>query len=141
MNSLSPNFTLDELTRTSTGEDNTPTTAALIALCALCWNCLQPLREYIGDPIRVTSGYRSLAVNQAVKGSKRSQHVKGEAVDFKVDGMNAAKLRDAIIASGIVFDQLIWYAPSRGGHVHLSFSMSGKQRGQVLHAPAGGGYK
>lgn len=141
MTRISPNFTLDELARTSTGEDNTPTTSALVALCALTWNVLQPLRAHIGDPIRITSGYRSLAVNIAVGGSKSSQHVKGEAADIKVDGMNAAKLRDAIIKSGVKFDQLIWYAPSRGGHVHVSYSMGGKQRGQVLHAPDGGGYR
>ncbi|HET6497248.1 MAG TPA: D-Ala-D-Ala carboxypeptidase family metallohydrolase, partial [Thermoleophilia bacterium] len=109
-------------------------------LCARAWTVLEPIREAVARPVRVTSGYRSPAVNAAVGGSSRSQHSKGEAADIKVDGMAAPELRNAIVAAGVPFDQLIWYAPERGGHVHVSYAIGRTQRGQVIYAPAGGGY-
>lgn len=135
-------FTWKELTTTSTGLPNTPDTAARNNLRRLCTEVLDPLRRHLGRPIRVTSGYRTTAVNRAVGGSSTSAHVQGEAADIKVDGLGSFDLLKAILASGIDFDQVIAYAPSRGGHVHLGIKAgaAAKHRRQVLLAPAGGGY-
>ena len=137
-------FTLAELSVSAAakrlGLDNTPTSDAERALEFLTVYVLDPLRAALGSRVRVTSGYRSPAVNEAVDGSATSQHMKGEAVDLVVDGVASERVAALIVRSGIPFDQLIWYAPERGGHVHVSLSATRANRGQVLHAPAGGGY-
>jgi len=82
-------FSWAELTVSSAakrlGLDNTPTPEAQQAMQHLVVNVLDPLRTALGRPVRITSGYRAPAVNQAVKGSPTSQHMKGEAVDMKAD--------------------------------------------------------
>ena len=131
-------FSWAELTTTRTGLPNDPTPEAKAALVRLCREILDPLRRAVG-PIRVTSGYRSAEVNLAVRGSKTSSHRDGEAGDIKADRATSVALALAAIRLGLPFDQLILYAPSRGGHVHISYC-DGNNRGQVLYAPAGGGY-
>ena len=122
------------------GLDNTPTPEAQQAMQHLVANVLDPLRTRLGRPVRITSGYRAPAVNQAIKGAPSSQHMRGEAVDMKADGLTAEALATAVVQLGLPFDQLIWYAPERGGHVHVSFTEKRANRRQTLHAPAGGGY-
>jgi zinc D-Ala-D-Ala carboxypeptidase len=122
------------------GLDNTPPPAAQVAMQRLVAVLLDPLRERLGRPIVVTSGYRSAAVNRAVSGSPTSQHMSGEAVDIKVAGMSAQELANAVVRSGLPFDQVIWYAPERGGHVHVSYTEKRANRREVLHAPVAGGY-
>ena len=123
------------------GLDNTPTEQAKVNLAALVGNVLDPLRAMLGRPIRVTSGFRSPAVNEAVHGSSTSQHMIGEAADIKADGLDATLLLTAIVRSGLPFDQAIGYDPERGGHVHLSFTTRRANRREVLWAPASGGYR
>lgn len=136
-------FTWDQLTVTNTGQPNPLTDEGRANLRKLVEFVLDPLREAIDRPIRVTSAWRSSAVNDAIHGSaNKSQHMKGEAADIFGEGMTSRELAQAVIDAGIPFDQLIWYAPSRGGHVHISFNTSPRgQRYQVLHAPDGGGYR
>ena len=72
-------------------------------------NLVQPMRDYLG-PIRITSGYRSPALNRAIGGSSKSQHCKGEALDlqFWKDGKMCNKeVYDWIVESGLNFDQMI----------------------------------
>lgn len=80
------NFTIEELTASTTaaarGINNTPTPEILENLKQLVDNVLDPLRNAYGKPIRVNSGYRSPDLNRAVKGSRTSQHVKGQAADI-----------------------------------------------------------
>ena len=122
------------------GLDNTPTPEAQAAMRALVADVLDPLRERLGRPIRVHSGYRAPAVNRAIDGAATSQHMRGEAVDIHVDGMPAEALATFILRSGLPVDQVIWYAPERGGHVHVSYTRARPNRRQAMHAPAGGGY-
>lgn len=122
------------------GRDNTPPPEARRAMALLVARVLDPLRAGLGRPVRVTSGYRSPAVNQAVHGSPTSQHILGEAADIEVPGMRAEEVATAIVRLGLPVDQVIWYAPERGGHVHVSHTDARPNRGQTLHAPASGGY-
>ena len=122
------------------GLDNTPTEEARRAMRVVVSYVLDPLRAKFGSRLRVTSGYRSPAVNRAVGGSERSQHLIGEAVDLVVEGLSAQQLVAEIVRMGLPFDQLIAYAPERGGHVHVSLTTRRRNRGKVLFAPAGGGY-
>lgn len=120
--------------------DNTPPEDAQHRLVDLVANVLDPLRFALKRPIRVTSGYRSPAVNEAVGGAKTSMHKGGEAADIKVKGMTAEELAEMVVELGLPFDKFVWYAPERGGHLHISFTKRRPPRGQMLHAPAGGGY-
>lgn len=83
---LTENFTLDEMTASVTaaclGIDNTPRTEEIERLRELCVKILQPLRDRLGSPLRVTSGYRCVTLNRAVGGVKNSQHINGEAADL-----------------------------------------------------------
>ena len=141
---LGAHFTLRELTVSSKasalGLDNAPPPEAVRRLGLLVERVLDPLRSALGRPVRVTSGYRSPAVNAAIGGSRTSQHMTGEAADIKVEGVSAPDLAAAIVRLGLPVDQVIWYAPERGGHVHVSHRADGRQRGEVLEAPVGGGY-
>ena len=79
-------FTIAELCRSNTadrlGINNRCRQEHVTALTALVDNVLDPLREWYGKPITVNSGYRCPELNVAVKGSKTSQHMKGEAADI-----------------------------------------------------------
>lgn len=125
-------FSLGEFTVTSTGLVNVPAPQAIANLRALVSNVLDPLREDIGAPIRITSGYRSPEVNAAIGGSDTSDHMYGRSADFKADGWTASQLADRIEALGLPFDQLITYSAARGGHLHVSYRASGN-RGQRWH--------
>lgn len=81
---LSNDFNLKEFVRTSTGFDNIPGPEEIANLQNVVVRTLQPLRNFLRIPITVTSGYRSLLVNRAVGSNDSSQHIKGEAVDFRV---------------------------------------------------------
>ena len=88
MTQLTKNFSLAELTKSQTasrrGLDNTPTPQVEKNLKNLAETILQPLREKLGKPIVINSGYRSPAVNAAVGGSATSAHRFGHAVDLVV---------------------------------------------------------
>ena len=97
MMKLSKNFSLIEFTESNTairnGIDNNPTAEHIHNLVDLCENVLQPLRDRIGSSIRVTSGYRSEALNTAIGGSKTSDHSHGRAADIKlvINGVNISE--------------------------------------------------
>lgn len=99
MSKLTTNFTLVELTRSTTaqrlGLDNTPPAAVQWQLAKTA-TMLQRIRDAIGRPVTVTSAYRSLAVNKAVGGRTSSDHVMGMAADIVVPGMSAHALAKAI---------------------------------------------
>ncbi|MBY0475401.1 MAG: DUF882 domain-containing protein [Nitrosomonas sp.] len=107
---LTPHFTLNELIRSSTASelsiDNTPPQSVLSNLLLLCTHILEPVREHFGRPVRINSGYRSLALNTAIHGSKTSQHMSGQAVDFEIDGIANYDLA-VWISENLSFDQLI----------------------------------
>lgn len=145
MGDLGRYFDLSEFTRSSAARryqlENDPPPQVVVALRALVERVLDPLREEEG-PIRITSGYRAPAVNIAIGGSRTSQHVKGEAADLKaVHDHDAERVACLIVALGLPFDQLIWYEPEVGGHVHVSHRRDGPNRGQVLRCYKEGGKK
>ena len=59
-------------------------------------NELEYIREHFGKPVIISSGYRSPELNKLVKGSKNSQHCKGEAADFTVKGVSVQEVFDWI---------------------------------------------
>lgn len=135
-------FTLDEFTRSPTaramGIDNTPPPDAVQRLTLLVVNVLDPLRDALGKPITVTSGYRSPMLNVRAGGASSSQHVLGEAADIECAGLATAELARRVLKLGLPFDQLIleFHDPEvpSSGWVHVSHRASGVQRGQSLRA-------
>lgn len=130
---LSKNFSLAELTFSETAErlslDNQPSAEAVAELKNLAVNILQPLRDAIGVPVIVNSGYRSPRVNQSIGGSANSQHCRGQAADIRVVGMDAQSVCEKIIELKLPFDQLIF----EGTWCHVSHNAKGNRR-QVLTA-------
>lgn len=138
MNSLALSrfFTLSELSVTSKPFDNTPPPAAIERLRVLAVSVLDPLREAVG-PIRVTSGYRSAAVNAAVGGSSTSQHRLGEAADIVAISVGRPVLWAEIVRRANVdlpVDQAIIYEGAPHVHVSTRFTptVSRPNRGQLL---------
>lgn len=138
---LSKDFNLAEFVKTSTGIDNIPGDAEIENLRFLVGNVLQPLRDYVKKPIRITSGYRSPAVNAAVGGSSTtSQHMKGQAADFQIDGMTNQQIIDTVRLLRLPYDQIIDEQLRGSKWIHISFSKAGNRK-QWLTArdKAGGG--
>lgn len=125
-------FTLKELwysrVALDNGLDNEPSEEIKQTLRTLVTNLLNPLRTLHGMPMYVTSGYRSEEINRRVGGVATSQHLKGEAVDLYT--LYIERLLLTLKDSNLVFDQAIYY--KKRGFLHLSLSMRGRNRKQVL---------
>jgi zinc D-Ala-D-Ala carboxypeptidase len=139
---LSPNFTVDQYIKSDTATrkniDNDITDLRhLNAAKALFINIVEKLYEVYGDKLIITSGYRSQDLNTAVGGSKKSQHSKGEAIDFEVAGVSNYELAKWC-KENFDFDQLILEFYQRGkpqsGWVHISYVSPEKNRKSVLTA-------
>jgi hypothetical protein len=135
---ISKNFTLDELTASATAKQlhiiNAPGVDEVCNLCALVHNVLQPLRDAMGESIKIGSGYRCPQLNKAVGGVANSQHIKGEAADLCIDGdMQKGKRWFEWIKQHCQFDQLIMEHNAKGTYwVHVSYRADGKNRRQVI---------
>lgn len=108
---VSKHITLHEATTSHTAIrlkiDNTPDEETLNRMKLTANKVFEPLRDWYGKPIRVNSFYRSPALNKAVKGSKTSQHVTGEAID--ISGASKAENKKLFdwLKNNVEFDQLI----------------------------------
>lgn len=126
------NFTISELVKSDTAEkhglNNTPDINSLDNLLELIFYVLQPLREKLGKPIIITSGFRSVKVNNLVGGVANSEHLYGQAADFVVNGMTPAQVVEFVKKSGIEFNQLI---NEYDQWTHISFN-KGHNKKQVL---------
>ncbi len=126
------NFKISELIYSDTAIknniNNMPDINSLDSMLDLIFYCLQPIRNKINKPIVITSGFRNNEVNRLVKGKNNSQHLKGQAVDFVIKGMNIGDIIDFIKKSDVEYDQLI---NEYNKWVHISF-VKGKNRKQIL---------
>lgn len=135
---LSKNFTLGELIKsniaTRLGIDNTPSPEVVENLRAVAVFGLQPVRDWAGVPVIVSSGYRSPALNKEVGGAATSQHLTGNAADFEVPGVSNYELA-CWIRDNLEFDQLIleFYTPGdpNSGWVHYSYVTNRPNRKEV----------
>ncbi len=128
---LSEHFHLSEFTNSQTASrlmlNNMPDENEIKALRLLCENVLEPVRVHYALPVRISSGFRSKAVNRAIRGSRTSQHCKGEAADFEIPGISNVDVCRWMEAN-INYDQLIleFYTPgiADSGWVHVSYRHS-----------------
>lgn len=135
---LTDHFSIDELTHSQTaarcGISNLPGAAEIENLRRVCAGILEPVRDHFAVPFAPLSGYRCAALNRAIGGAASSQHMTGQAVDFRVPGVAnldvAGWIRDTL-----AFDQLILEFPEPGdphaGWVHCSLTAT-DNRGDVL---------
>ena len=138
---LSKNFTLQELTYSATalrlGIDNDPSKEGILKLTLLATSLLQPLRERLGA-LRVTSGYRSFVLSEAIGSSSRSQHCKYEAVDLQYvrrGKMYNLAIYNALIDLDLDYDQCILefgknteYVDGEPAWIHLSWKISDNRK-------------
>lgn len=133
-------FTIEELCASDTakakGISNKPNMQQIINLVYLAAYVLEPLRVAMGESIKISSGFRSEALNKAVGGVFNSQHKKGQAADLCIDGDIAKGKRwFEYIKKHLPFDQLIWEHDKKGTywiHVSYVFPDFGKNRRQVI---------
>lgn len=137
---LSEHLTLAEMIRSDSakrlGISNQPTSEHLDNMKILAQNIFEPIRKHFDAPIYVSSGYRSEALNKAIKGSKSSQHCKGQAMDIDMDGSGYVSNRMVFdFIRGLDFDQLIFeHGDSLNPDwVHVSYVGAGNRK-QVLKA-------
>ena len=91
------------------GLDNTPNESQLKCMKEIAEAVFEPLREWVGGPIKINSFFRGEPVNTAIGGSKYSQHMKGQAMD--IDDTFGHKTNAEMyhyIKDNLDFDQLIW---------------------------------
>lgn len=131
---LTPNFWLSELLHSETATrlklDNYPNAVALGNLRSFVGPGLQRVRDLLGCPVIISSGYRGPALNRHIGGSTSSQHMDGLAVDFTVPAYGTPRrVVERLVehANLIRYDQLIL---EFGRWVHCSWSS--KPRAMVL---------
>lgn len=147
---LTAHFSLEEFTYSSTalarGIDNTPSAEVIENLKYLCQEILEPLREHFNEPIIISSGYRSPALNKAVRGATNSNHLYGYAADIRLPTkhapngtliQNLSRGREYLlyILDNHKFDELIWEHTSTGSAqvpdnywIHVAIRRNGPNR-------------
>lgn len=122
---------------------NIPNADQLSAMRYVATRVFDPVREFVGGALYVSSFFRSAMVNKAIGGSTTSQHCKGEAIDIDCDvfGNGTNKEVFEYIKENLPFDQLIWeFGDSNNpAWVHVSLRRDNRNRGQVLKAISKGG--
>ena len=143
---LSKNFTLNELTYSSTalrrGIDNEPSKEGILKLTLLATSLLQPLRNAVG-PLRITSGYRSPELCLALGSKISSQHAKYEAIDLQYvrrGKMDNLAIYNALIELDLDYDQCIlefgdateYIDPENPAWIHLSWKVSDNRKQTLI---------
>ena len=138
---LSENLSLAEMISSDSakrkGIDNHPNPKQTENLQLLANKIFQPIRDHFKNPIHISSGFRSIALNKSIGGASSSQHCTGEAMDIDMDGSTISnKQVFDLIKDNLSFDQLIWEFGNdvNPDWVHVSYESSGKQRKQILKA-------
>tara|TARA_Y100001938_G_scaffold103067_1_gene140730 strand:+ start:133 stop:603 length:471 start_codon:yes stop_codon:yes gene_type:complete len=113
MENISKHISYHEGTYSRTGErrdlDNTPNKDQLKCMEEVANNLFEPLREWVNGPIKINSFFRGEPVNTAIGGSRKSQHMKGQAID--IDDTFGYKTNAEMyhyIKDNLDFDQMIW---------------------------------
>jgi len=138
---ISEHVSKNEGTRSITalrlGIDNTPGEKEMENMKLIATKIFEPLRKYVGGPIKINSFYRCPALNKAIGGSKKSQHCQGRAMDIDdtFEVMSNSTMFNWI-QDNLSYDQIIWefgdeYNPD---WVHVSYVNEESNRNRALQA-------
>tara|TARA_R100000951_G_scaffold61741_2_gene51874 strand:- start:5078 stop:5539 length:462 start_codon:yes stop_codon:yes gene_type:complete len=141
MTKISQHISYKEATRSNTALrlnlNNEPDDYQTTNMVGVANNVFEPLREYVGGPIKINSFFRSEDLNTAIGGSSRSQHCEGRAIDLD-DTFGHASNAEMFeyIKDNLNFDQLIWeFGDSTNpAWVHVSYVSEDQNRGRCLKA-------
>jgi len=124
-------------TATRRGIDNTPNDEQLANMELIADNVFEPLRTYVGGPIKINSFFRCPELNTAIGGSSKSQHCKGQAIDIDdtFGRMTNAEMFHWI-KEYLEFDQMIWEFgdDDNPNWVHISYVSLEDNRNRCLKA-------
>lgn len=119
------------------GLDNTPNQEQLENMYKVAEFIFEPLRLFVGGPIKINSFFRSGDVNKAVGGTSRSQHCKGQAIDIDdVFGHKTNAEMFQYVRENLDFDQMIWEFGSNNNPswLHISYVSKAENRNRILRA-------
>ena len=124
-------------TATRKGIDNTPNDGQLLNMVTIAEEIFEPLRSYVGGPIKINSFFRSPELNKAIGGSGKSQHCHGQAIDIDdtFGRMTNAEMYK-FIKDKLEFDQMIWEFgdDDNPDWVHVSYVSEEDNRNRCLKA-------
>ena len=125
------------ITATRLGINNTPNDEQLDNMELVAKEVFEPLREWVGGPIKINSFFRGLPLNTAIGGSKKSQHMKGQAMDID-DNYGHATNAEMYhwIKENLDFDQMIWEFGNddEPNWIHVSYVSAEENRNRCLRA-------
>jgi zinc D-Ala-D-Ala carboxypeptidase len=119
------------------GIDNKPNEEQLGNMKLIAEKIFEPLRSFVGGPIKINSFFRSPELNTAIGGSKTSQHCKGQAMDIDdTFGYKTNAEMYNFIKEHLNFDQMIWEFgdDNNPNWVHVSYVSNEKNRNRCLKA-------
>tara|TARA_R110000824_G_scaffold235096_3_gene423835 strand:+ start:1338 stop:1799 length:462 start_codon:yes stop_codon:yes gene_type:complete len=141
MNNISNHISYKEGTYSNTatrrGIDNTPNEEQLANMSLIADEVFEPLRAYVGGPIKINSFFRSPKLNTAIGGSSKSQHCKGQAIDLDdTFGRSTNAEMYEFIKEHLDFDQIIWEFgdDENPAWVHVSYISPKENRRRCLLA-------
>ena len=117
--------------------DNEPNNEQMDNMCLIAQEVFEPLRMWVGGPIKINSFFRSPELNKAIGGSGKSQHCHGQAIDLD-DTFGRATNAEMynFIKENLDFDQMIWEFGDEDNPdwVHVSYVSEAKNRNRCLQA-------
>ena len=116
---------------------NEPNDYQISNMVGIANNIFEPLREYVGGPIKITSMFRNEILNRAIGGAKRSQHMEGRAMDLDdTFGHKTNAEMYKFIKENLNFDQLVWEfgTAENPDWIHVSYVSDEENRNRCLKA-------
>jgi len=117
--------------------DNEPNDKQMNNMCLVAEEVFEPLRMWVGGPIKINSFFRSPELNTAIGGSSKSQHCHGQAIDLD-DTFGRATNAEMyeFIKKHLDFDQMIWEFgdDDNPDWVHVSYVSEEENRNRCLKA-------
>ena len=127
----------NSITAIRRGINNTPNDEQLANMELIADKMFEPLREWVGGPIKINSFFRSPELNTAIGGSSKSQHCNGQAIDID-DTFHKATNAEMYhwIKENLDFDQMIWEFgdDDNPDWVHVSYVSESENRNRCLKA-------
>ena len=119
------------------GINNNPNAKQLENMVTIAEEVFEPLRAYVGGPIKINSFFRSPKLNRAIGGSSKSQHCHGQAIDLDdTFGRCTNAEMFEFIKNNLDFDQIIWEFgdDDNPDWVHVSYVSEDENRNRCLKA-------